>query len=294
MLAAAEAAAMAADACIVVVGTHGFWELEGIDQPHMRLIGSQDSLVERVSAVAKGPVIVVLNVGSPKELPWLRKADAVLLAHFGGQAMAGAVADVLVGKACPAGRLPTTWPQRFEASSAVAAMQQIEDERLASGGPEPIPGDVPYAEGLHLGYRANYTNEVDAPLFPFGFGLSYTRFEYGPLRAEQQANCDEREGARASAQLTIRNIGEVAGAEVVQLYVLAGPGPRALRGFQRTAMLAPGEEVSVTFDLDSRALGAHFDVEVDRWRGPAAGLRATLTAGSDSATGRSTTELVLQ
>merc|ERR1712137_106854 len=104
-------AARAADMCIAVVGTHGAWEVESVDQPHMRLLGEQSNLMEQVAQVSRGPVIAVLNVGSPKELPWIDAIPSVLLAHYGGEEMANAVASAILGGCNPAGRLPTTWPK---------------------------------------------------------------------------------------------------------------------------------------------------------------------------------------
>jgi len=289
----AEALAKDADATILVVGTHGFWELEGVDQPHMNLVGAQDALIQKIAAVAKGPVIVVLNVGSPKVLPWLDQVDAVLLGHFGGQATGAAVADVLFGKANPAGRLPTSWPKRFEDCTAVVATQKLEEQRLTTG-QEIKPGDVPYAEGLRLGYRGDTEEEAEQPAFPFGFGLSYTTFAYGKLEVEQMAPCSAEGGPRATAKITIKNTGEVSGSEVAQLYTVAGVVPRALRGFKRTGLLAAGQDTLVTFELDSRALGANFNVEAKAWRAPEVGVKVAITVSADSSSRLAQAELILK
>mmetsp|Transcript_33989 Transcript_33989/g.97920 ORF Transcript_33989/g.97920 Transcript_33989/m.97920 type:complete len:797 (-) Transcript_33989:89-2479(-) len=280
LLAEAEAQARQADACVLVVGTHGFWELEGVDQPHTRLLGRQDELITRVARAARGKVIVVLNIGSPKQLPWLHDVDAVLVAYFGGQGIASAVASVLLGGVNPAGRLPTTWPQDI---SAVAA-------RLASARrSEPVqPGDVPYDERLNVGYRG--VQKDRPPLFHFGHGLSYTTFSSGALRVEQTRRCGEVGGPQAVARLVVRNEGARAGAHVVQLYTevltdASAPhsAPRSLRGFQRTAELSPGGEEEVCVELGPRALGAWYDVASSSWASPAAGWRVRIAACESAA-----------
>lgn len=287
MITAAVAVASKADACILVLGTHGFWELEGLDQPHMRLLGHQDELVVRVAAAAKGPVIVVLNVGSPKELSWLSQVDAVVLAHFGGQGMAAGVLSVLLGKTCPSGRLPTTWPIRLDRAPAVIATSGLSTR--------PVHGEVHYAEGLLLGYRATACNGNKADeLFAFGYGLSYTSFAYSAFRAEQTVPCGSPGGPQAVAKLIVRNTGPCGGAEVAQLYAEAEHSPRSLRGFRRTAVLSPDGEELLTFELGPRELGAWFDPTGSCWQLPAAGARVGLTVGSSSVDARATAELVLQ
>lgn len=279
--------AAGADATILCVGTHGYWEVESVDQPHMRLLGHQDELITRVKAAAKGPVIVVLNVGSPKEMPWLEKADAVLLVHFGGQEMASAVTDLLLGDATPAGRLPTSWPRTLNAAPAVVATQHLREhpsDDLPQG-----PMDVPYAERLQLGYRATGADLC----FPFGFGLSYTEFSYGTLEVKQIAACEVDGGPRATCSITVKNVGECSGAEVVQLYVESKTGPRCLRGFRRTATLAPGSEVVVELSLGSKELGAFFDTQANTWVPPKAGDKVQLIVGGSSVDVRASAELVL-
>ncbi|CAL1160059.1 unnamed protein product, partial [Cladocopium goreaui] len=236
----AEALAADCDATVLVVGTDGFWECEGVDQPHMRLPGRQDELVRRCAAAARAAgkaVVVVLNVGSPKELPWLEDVDAVLLSYFGGECTAASISQCLLG-ACPAGRLPTSWPRCLaEASSEVARASKMDR-----------PGDVEYHEGLHLGYR---NGDLD-PAFHFGHGLSYTRFEHSDLQVEQKATM-------ATVTLQVKNVGAVAGAEVVQLYITTLQVPRALKAFARTKTLQPQESCKVTLQLDERALGSFYD-----------------------------------
>eukprot|EP00928_Gymnodinium_smaydae_P035960 TRINITY_DN2521_c0_g2_i1.p1 TRINITY_DN2521_c0_g2~~TRINITY_DN2521_c0_g2_i1.p1 ORF type:complete len:792 (-),score=52.78 TRINITY_DN2521_c0_g2_i1:123-2462(-) len=272
----AERAARAADVCILVLGTHGFWELEGVDQPHNRLLGMQDFLVERCAAASRGPVIVVLNVGSPKQLPWLSKVDAVLLTHFGGQEMAAAVADLLLGIRSPCGRLPTTWPSSagLEAfNECCASTQDTGSTRI----------DVVYREGLAFGYRG--VKGID-PLFPFGHGLSFTEFKYDSFSIRQVSSCSSVEGPQLEIKMTIRNVGRRAGVEVAQLYIAeALPTTHAklepsLQGYRRTALLEPDQVEKVTFLVRGRSLGGHFSVLKGAWQLPSVGTVLEVRIGS--------------
>lgn len=318
-LAAAERAAASADAVVLVLGTHGWWEVEGVDQPHMSLLGSQDELVRRVVAAATGhPVVAVLNVGSPKELPWVDQVPGILLAHFGGEELSPAVVDVLLGSTCPAGRLPTTWPQRLDDVPAVAAA--VAAAAASLGGQSVLPaGSLQYEEALFVGYRGYapsappwYSQQASQygqagqaapprPLFVFGHGLSYTRFDYGPLTVKLVELISGSRGPCALASLTVTNVGERAGAEVVQLYVSAPGQPRALRAFTRTASLAPGASQDLVFQLGARALGERYEVSPgaassstsSAWRRPAPGTIVELEAAASAVDVRQRARLVL-
>lgn len=268
----AKQAAAEADACLVVVGTDGYWESEGEDQLHMSLLGRQNELLSEVIASARGFVVVVLNVGSPKQLPWIDSVDAVLLAHFAGEEMGPAVADTLLGGSFPAGRLPTTW-FRAPHDSPVLSGRKISDT-----------GETVYAEGLKMGYRCFTGKDVtEMPLFPFGFGLSYTTFAYSPLSVQLVQPHGSPTGPRASAELSVRNNGSLPGAEVVQLYVSSSGSPRALRAFTRTKELRPGDETVVRFDLGPRSLGGWFDVSIGGWRSASLGEVVCVEVGGSSA-----------
>jgi beta-glucosidase len=227
-----EAAALAAgcDVAVVVVGTTDESESEGFDRDTLALPGHQDELVRRVAA-ANPRTIVVVNAGSPVELPWYDDVAAVLLVWFPGQEAGAALADVLLGAAEPGGRLPTTWP-------VVAADCPV----LST---TPVDGVLPYDEGVFIGYRAWERSGV-APRFPFGSGEGYTSWAYEAI---------EVDGARVRA--TVRNTGSRPGREVVQIYVSpVDPDPerpaRWLAGFT-SAVAAPGEAVTVVVDLPERA-----------------------------------------
>lgn len=210
-----EAAAVAADAdvAVVVVGTTEEVESEGFDRTTLALPGRQDDLVRRVAA-ANPRTVVVVNAGSPVELPWVDEVAAVLLTWFPGQEAGVALADVLLGVAEPGGRLPTTWGGSAPLSTT------------------PADGVLAYDEELAIGYRAG----AAGPLFPFGHGRGYTTWEYESLAVEGGA-----------AAVVVRNSGARAGREVVQVYV-----DDRLAGFA-TATAAPGETVTVRVPLPPRA-----------------------------------------
>jgi beta-glucosidase len=229
LLAEAEAAARDADVAIVIVGTTEEVESEGFDRTTLALPGRQDELVRRVAA-ANPRTIVVVNAGSPVELPWADDVAAVLLAWFPGQEAGHALADVLLGRSEPGGRLPTTWPV-VEADCPVLSTT-------------PSDGVLAYNEGTFIGYRA-WERAGTAPRYAFGHGLGYTSWQYEQLSVE---------GRRVS--VTIRNAGRRTGREVVQIY--AGPrtpdssrARRWLAGFA-SVTADPGEASTVTVDLPDR------------------------------------------
>jgi beta-glucosidase len=234
LLAEAENAARACDVAVVVVGTTEEVESEGFDRTTLALPGRQDELVRRVAA-ANPRTVVVVNAGSPVELPWADEVAAVLLAWFPGQEAGRALADVLLGAAEPGGRLPTTWPIATYDSPVLSV--------------RPVGGQLVYDEGIFIGYRA-WERSVVRPRYPFGHGLGYTTWQYEELTAEA-----------GSAAVTVRNTGTRAGREVVQLYV--GPAApehsgdnhgrpaRWLAGFA-TVTAGPGEAATVTIALPER------------------------------------------
>lgn len=245
---AAQVAAQA-DYAVVCVGTTGEWETEGEDRWGLTLPGRQDELVHAV-ARANPNTIVLLQTGGPVLMPWLSEVRAVVQGWFPGQEAGHALADVLTGKAEPGGRLPQTFPARLEDDP----VHPDQPDRQYPG----EDGHVAYDEGLFIGYR-----HVDraglTPLFPFGFGLSYTTFQLGEpqLRAETVKPGDEVE-----VSVSVRNTGERAGQTVVQLYVrdleahVERPD-KELKAFAKVS-LEPGEAQDVTLRLDMRAL-AYFD-----------------------------------
>ena len=186
---------------IVCVGFGGEWQSEGFDRSSLALPGKQDALIEQVAA-ANPRTIVVLNTGSPVTMPWLSSVASVLQAWYPGQECGNAIADVLFGDINPSGKLPQTFPQRLEDTPTYLN----------------FPGEngkVSYGEGLFVGHRY-YEKKKVAPLFPFGFGLSYTTFSYSSLAVQtQEVGPDEP----LQVAIAITNTGQRAGKEIVQLYV---------------------------------------------------------------------------
>lgn len=247
-----EAVALAetVDVVILYAGLTAEWESEGFDRPDMKLPGAQDELIRRV-AVANANTVVILNTGSPVEMPWLDAVPALFQVWYPGQEAGHAIADVLFGDFSPSGRLPTTFPRRLEDSPAYIN----------------YPGEnghVRYGEGLFVGYRYYDAKRID-PLFSFGHGLSYTTFSYGePELTSSQVGPDEE----ISITIPVANSGARAGQEVVQLYVrdLASTLPRPPKELKRFAKirLAPGEQREVTFNLDRHDL-AFYDPSQGGW-----------------------------
>jgi len=250
MIERAARAAGDADAAVVVVGLNDEWETEGHDRTDLELPGRQVELIEAVAA-ANPRTIVVLNAGAPLRMPWLARVPAVVQLWYPGQECGNALADVLFGDVNPSGRLPTTFPQRLEDTPAYL---NYPGER----------GQVVYGEGVFMGYRGYDARKIE-PLFPFGHGLSYTRFRYGSLRLERAR---VRAGEPVVASIEVTNEGARAGQEVVQLYVrdvaasVARP-VQELRAFAKPE-LAPGETTTVRFELDARAF-AFWDASSHDW-----------------------------
>ncbi|CAM5391213.1 beta-glucosidase [Streptomyces xanthochromogenes] len=241
LIAEAVEAARDAELAVVVVATTDRVESEGFDRRDLRLPGRQDDLVRAVAAVNPRTVVVV-NSGSPVELPWREEVAAVLLSWFPGQEGGAALADVLLGHAEPGGRLPTTWP----AGLADAPVTEV----------RPTDGQLPYEEGLFIGYRG-YDRAGVAPAYPFGHGLGYTGWEYESL-----------EVTPAQAKVRVRNTGTREGRETVQIYLapVADAVERPVRwlaGFASVAAAA-GESVEVEIPLRGRAFEV-WDEEAGAW-----------------------------
>jgi len=239
------------DVALVFVGTTEEYESEGFDRGDMELPGAQVELVETV-AQANRNTIVVLNNGSPVSMGrWIDKVAGVVEAWFPGQECGNAIADVLFGEVNPSGKLPETFPKRIEDNPAYIN----------------YPGEngkVLYGEGIFVGYRYYDAKKIE-PLFPFGYGLSYTTFEYSNLRISTPAL---RMGSKLNVTVDITNTGEKKGKEVVQMYVcdveasLVRPA-RELKGFDKIN-LGPGETKTVSFALDKKDL-SFYDPDLEQW-----------------------------
>lgn len=237
-----------ADAVLLFAGMPENFETEGRDRPHMRLPGGQDELI-RQAAEANRNIAVVLNCGAPVEMPWIDEVQAVVQMYYPGMEGGNAIAKILLGEVNPSGKLTVTYPKRLEDTPAYLN----------------YPGgrDVIYGEEIFTGYRY-YEKRGIEPLFPFGHGLSYTVFEYGEVQAPEKV----KTGETMRIGIEIKNTGDCAGKEVVQVYVRdiesSVPRPvKELKGYEKVA-LSPGESAFVTFDLDGRSF-AFYDTEKRSW-----------------------------
>jgi beta-glucosidase len=260
-LAAAVAAAKRARTAVVFAYMEG---TEGVDQPTLALPDEQDQLIEAV-ARANPRTVVVLNSGYPVLMPWVKQVRAILDMWYPGQEGGRATADLLVGAAVPGGKLPVTFPAR-EADAPTATSP------LRYPG---VNGQEYYSEGIFVGYRW-YDQQRIAPLYPFGYGLSYTSFGYRHLRV-----LPGHHGARV--RFTVTNTGRRSGTEVAQVYVgrlpVGLPTPvKQLAGVARVT-LGPGERRTVTVSLDRLSL-SYWDSQADRWVTPAG--RVAVLVGSSS------------
>ena len=231
-----------ADTVLLCLGLDELRESEGLDRADMALAENQQQLLDAVAAVNPN-VVVLLSAGAPVETPWVGRCKALVYGALGGQAGAGAAADILTGKLCPCGKLSQTWAKAYDDTPAKANF----------GGEG---RNVEYREGLYVGYRYYQTAGVK-PAFPFGYGLSYTTFEYSGLKADE-----------TGVTLTVTNTGSAAGAEIVQLYV-AKPDAKVfrpeqeLKGFAKVS-LAPGESKTVAIALDDKAF-RYWNVKTNAW-----------------------------
>ena len=251
-LASAARAAAAAKTAVVVVGLPDCLESEGFDRPDLRLPDGYLRLVDAV--LAKNPrTVVVLLGGGVMELPFADRVKAILYMGLPGQAGGAAVADLLTGRAVPCGKLTESWPMCYE--------DTVTKETFGEK-------NVEYREGIYVGYRY-YDKAQKAVRYPFGHGLSYTSFAYSDLSIEKDA-----------VAVTVTNVGDVPGAEVVQMYI-APPQDgayrplRELKGFARTELM-PGESRRLRLPLDARS----FAVWQDGWCVPSG--RYTVEIGASS------------
>jgi beta-glucosidase len=251
MIDEAVAIARDADVAVMYIALPTYKESEGYDRPDLDLTEQQVALIKAVTAVQPRTVVVLNNGSAVTMSDWLDGAAAVLEAWMMGQAGGGAIADVLFGRVNPSGRLAETFPLRLADTPAYV---NYPGEN----------GEVHYGEGIFIGYR--YYDKKETPvLFPFGYGGSYTTFEYSSPRLSA-ATFKDTDGVKVSVDVT--NTGEMAGKEVVQVYVsqreprLARP-PKELKGFAKVE-LQPGETKTVTIPLDFRAF-AYYDPAHNQW-----------------------------
>jgi len=238
------------DVAVIFAGLPDSYESEGYDREHMRIPESHNKLIQVIAEVQPNVVVVLCN-GSPIEMPWVHQVKGILESYLGGQASGGAIAEILFGEKNPCGKLAETFPRELRNNPSYLN----------------FPGEknvVNYGEGIFVGYRYYDTKGIE-PLFPFGYGLSYTTFEYKDIFVDKNAITDND---TVLVKIKIRNTGKRAGKEIIQLYVrdiqssVTRPY-KELKGFQKI-YLEPGEEKIVVFNLDKRAF-AYYDVDLKDW-----------------------------
>ncbi len=250
MLSEARNNAKAADLTIVFAGLPDSYESEGFDRSSIKMPDGHNKLIETVSAVQPNTVVVLMN-GSAVAMPWKEKVKGIVEAWLTGQAGGGAVADVLTGKVNPSGKLSETFPVRLEDTPTFLEFPGHNQKSF-------------YGEGIFIGYRY-YDKKNIAPLFPFGYGMSYTNFTYSDLKVDKNSMTD---ADNLKVELKVKNTGKVAGKEIVQLYVRDENAPvvrpeKELKSFAKVD-LKPGEEKTVSFNLSKRDF-AYYDTNLKDW-----------------------------
>jgi beta-glucosidase len=254
-IAQAVAAAKSASTAVVVVSDDT--ESEAADRASLNLPSAQNELISAVAA-ANPHTVVVVDAGAPVVMPWLSQVASVVDAWYPGESNGTALAAVLFGQVDPSGHLPVTFPTGLS--------------QVPASSPAQFPGtggQVQYSEGIDVGYRY-YDANNETPLFPFGYGLSYTHFRFSGLSITPRnvqngtsgpgatsCGCNGQSGNLVTVSATVTNTGPVAGSEVAQLYLgdpaAAGEPPRQLKGFQKVT-LQPGQSTTVRFTLSGHDL----------------------------------------
>ena len=243
-------AAREADTAVIFAGLPEAYESEGVDRAGLDLPESQNRLIREVSQACR-KTIVVLHGGSPMALPWKEEVSAILTMYLGGDQVGRAAVDLLYGRVNPSGHLAETWPLKLSDNPSYLN----------------FPGEggvVEYREGIYIGYRYYDKKEMDV-LFPFGHGLSYTSYAYSDLAFDQGQMTD---GGTVTVTCRVKNTGTREGREVVQLYTGRKQSDvrrpvRELKGFEKIS-LAPGEEKTVSFVLDTRSF-AYYEPRIHDW-----------------------------
>ncbi|PHD59500.1 glycosyl hydrolase [Bacillus toyonensis] len=263
--------AESADTAVLFVGLPDHYESEGFDRKHLQMPENHVQLIEAIAEVQSN-IVVVLSNGAPIEMPWIGKVKGILEGYLGGQALGGAIADLLFGDANPSGKLAETFPEVLSDNPSYLNF--------------PGEGDkVEYKEGVFVGYRYYDAKNIE-PLFPFGFGLSYTNFEYSKLSISKN---EIKDTDTVSVLVNVKNAGSIAGREIVQLYIkdvessMIRP-EKELKGFEKIE-LQPGEEKTVSFTLNNRSF-AYYNVEMKDWH--------VETGEFEILVGKSSREIVLQ
>ncbi|TDP91206.1 beta-glucosidase [Halanaerobium saccharolyticum] len=250
LIAKAKELAEKVDKVIIFAGLPDRYESEGYDRDTLEIPPNQNRLIEEVAEVNKNAIVVLSN-GSPITMPWLNNVKGVLEGYLTGQAGGGAAADILFGHVNPSGKLAETFPQKLSDNPSYLFFPGEKDK-------------VEYREGIFVGYRYYDSKEIE-PLFPFGYGLSYTDFEYSDLKIKKNEITDQE---TLNLSLKVKNTGDIYGKEIIQLYVSDPESTvikpeKELKEFAKVE-LEPGQEKIVEFELDKRAF-AYYNTEIDDW-----------------------------
>jgi beta-glucosidase len=235
------------DVAIVFAGLSNLYEGGMQDRESLLLPEQQNKLISSVARANPNTIVVLIN-GTPVAMPWIEEVQSILEAYYPGQEGGNAIARILFGDVNPSGKLPETFPRKLEDNPSYGN----------------FPGDpekVKYEEGIYVGYRHYDKNNIE-PLFPFGYGLSYTEFAYDNLQVERM------EDGSVNVKAEVKNTGLVSGKEVVQLYVRdlessIDKPEKELKGFTKV-FLEPGQSKPVSIAL-TRDQYAHFEEQKDQW-----------------------------
>ena len=238
------------DTVIIFAGLPDAFESEGFDRQHLRMPNCQLELIDEIRKVNPN-IVIVLHNGAPVEMPFVDDVKGILEVYLGGQAVGGAVCDILFGKVNPSGKLAETFPIKLEDNPSYLNFPGKGD-------------DVHYSEGIFVGYRYYEKKQMET-LFPFGFGLSYTTFEYSNMIISSE-EIDENKTLTVSCDIT--NAGETDGMEIVQLYVSDKQSSvirpiKELKGFEKVFLKA-GETKKVVFHLNKKSF-AYYEPAISDW-----------------------------
>lgn len=270
----AKTLASKADAVVVAIGYQPETEREGADRT-FSLPPGQNPLVQAMASANKNTIVVLTSGGNADMSAWLDKVPALIEAWYPGQEGGHALAEILFGDADPSGRLPVTFERKWSDNP-------VHDNYY----PQPNTNRIVYKEGVFVGYRG-YEHNGTKPLFPFGYGLSYTKFDYANIQIRPMAMklpAGSNPGPRFEVSFDVKNTGTREGADVAQVYVgetnpkIQRP-PKELKGFSRIS-LKPGESKRVSVILDSRSFD-YFDVTAGEWRADAAEFTVSVGPSSD-------------
>jgi beta-glucosidase len=270
----AATAALAKQSDVAIVFVHQ-WTSEDFDLPNLSLPDNQDAMIDQVAS-ANPRTIVVIESGTAVTMPWIDKVSGVLEAWYAGSKGADAVANIVFGDVNPSAKLPMTFP-RSEADlphpqEVIPTPSQLGKAAVMASGEAKPTFEVHYDEGLKVGYKW-YDAEKKPVLFPFGFGLSYTKYSYSNLKIKP--------GEETTVTFTVKNTGSRAGAEIAEVYVGlpegTGEPPKRLVGWSKVKLQA-GESKEVTVKIDSSYLSV-FDEASESWK-MAPGAYSFMAGGS--------------